>query len=158
MNKIVWASGWLWCALLCGCGAPAEPFGKFVGTWSYQAGSSVMAACPAPIGNTNTMLTGNVRVVAGLDADLVVLDAAGCNVPYTVDGDVATAKVGHMCTHPGPQMGVTQSNTVTSGSFTNTDGKTMTGTGVTNSVFTSQVGSITCTVTLSVNLRKVSDD
>jgi len=141
-----------------GCGGGESPYARFIGTWQSVAGSTIQAACPAPVGNVNNELRGNLQILPALDANLVVLDPNGCDPLFTVSGNVATATANLSCSHPGQQMGVTQEDVYTSLTLTTVDGKTLQHAGMGNATFTSAAGSLRCTFTVNANWKKVSNE
>src|SRR5262245_47201960 len=121
----------------CGSGTP---FPNFVGTWVYNSGSTITFMCPM---NTTTVdLRGNLEVLHGVSADVVVLDPNGCDVTYTVKDNTASATGNLICTHPAMigSITVSETDTVTSASLTTTDGKTMTANGTSTAVFSAMAG------------------
>jgi hypothetical protein len=88
-----------------GCCGGESPYARFIGTWQSVAGSTIQAACPAPVGNVTNDLRGNLQILPALDANLVALDPNGCDPLFMVSGNVATATGNLSCTHPGQQMG-----------------------------------------------------
>src|SRR4051794_4443515 len=60
---------------------------NFVGTWTYNMGSSGQVTCP---GQTGTITVGgNEEFREGTDTDLVVISSDGCNLKLDANGDRA---------------------------------------------------------------------
>src|SRR4051794_24414377 len=92
-----------WMIWLAACGSSAGPTaaGQVFGTWSFASGSDNIVC---PTGTTAQALSGTITVERA-DSGLRVLDAAGCNFAYSLDGDEATLGAGKSCSFAVPQLG-----------------------------------------------------
>jgi hypothetical protein len=143
-----------------GCSGESTPFPNFVGTWQYAAGSKIDSTGTNPICTQSTPLVGNLRVApAFANADIVTLDAIGCDITYKISGPTATGIGGLTCTHPTAQgMGVTETDTYSMITLTTNDGKTLAENAAGMAQFMSPAGNLTCTFTVTANFTKVSND
>jgi hypothetical protein len=105
---------------------------KFVGKWTYQAGSVVLADCPnapqqtidlsrIPPDNQPAYFT----FTATAPDRLHEVDARGCQYDWTVVGDVATAAPGQSCTTFPDGRGGNRVVHITSGTKTLTGGTSL---------------------------------
>ena len=91
--------------------SPADASAKFVGTWSYQSGSTIAIDCPGAAPRTIDL----AHVMAGQPGFFTLtatppgvheVDGRGCVYDWTVADDVATAESGQSCaTFPDGQGG-----------------------------------------------------
>jgi hypothetical protein len=113
-------------AFACSSQAPAaDSTAKFVGKWTYQPGSTILADCPnAPEQSLDMarMLPANQPGYFSFAESTVngvhEVDARGCQYDWTVAGDVATAASGQSCAtfpdgHGGKRLVHLQSGTKT---------------------------------------------
>ncbi len=100
-------------SVLSGCGgAASDNITAFVGSWTATVNQSEM--CPA--GNDVTPLNGTLTIVAGATAGEITTEPGnGCNLTWTVSGNVANLKGTQTCpTVPGA-VGGTWTATFTGG-------------------------------------------
>jgi hypothetical protein len=86
-------------ALAAGCGddAPVDS-DKFLGTWTYDAGSKVEITCPGRPVVTVSIAASTITVSRlALDEVHIAASSGGCAYDYTVVGDTASAKPGQSC-------------------------------------------------------------
>jgi hypothetical protein len=72
---------------------------KFVGTWMYNTGSTINAACTAPLPPMLSFdLTGQQVTITKVD-DTHIKSSVGqsCTINFTVSGAMATAAAGQIC-------------------------------------------------------------
>jgi hypothetical protein len=126
-------------AVLAGCSSsgsgssPVDPRALFLGTWVYQAGSTMTLACPGQPASSVDLS----RIAAGRPATFTMtlggggdvvdeVDSAGCEHAFHVQSDVGTAIPGDLCsTFPDGRGGLTTISTK-SGTKSTSDGRTMT--------------------------------
>jgi hypothetical protein len=77
---------------------------KFIGKWTYQAGSAIVLQCPGAPAQTIDLSKvppadqpGFFTFSAGSGEVLDEVDARGCHYTWDVSGDVATATPGQSC-------------------------------------------------------------
>ncbi len=136
--------------LIGGCGAGMS---NFEGTWSYTSGN-VTVTCPGAPSQTSALSGDETLAAAASGSGLEITDSGGCNVSLTVSGSSATAGAGQTCSITG--SGVTGTATLQSWTFTTSDGKTATESMSASVSATVNGQPITCTVTETGALTKVS--
>ena len=125
---------------------------NFVGTWTYNMGSSGQVTCP---GSTGTITVGgNEEFREGTDTDLVVISSDGCNLKLDANGDRADAVPGQSCTST--SGGITTTITYNSLSYMMQD-KVMSFSAAGTVRQMGPSGEVTCTLSASATLHKVSN-
>jgi hypothetical protein len=118
------------------CGQPAAPDDttttRFVGRWTYQSGSAIVADCPNPPQQTIDLSRlppdnqpGYFTVTATAADRLHEVDGRGCQYDWGVAGAVATAAAGQSCTTFPDGRGGNRVVHMASGTKTTTDGASM---------------------------------
>ncbi len=71
----------------------------YIGTWSVSGTMTMNASGPGGNYNGSNTLSGNQSIIAGTDANQIILvdDKSSCNVPFTVAGSTATVQNGFSC-------------------------------------------------------------
>jgi hypothetical protein len=102
---------------------------KFIGRWTYQAGSKVVVSCPGqpelsiPIESTGISVT---RVSDRALRAVADPEGGGCMYDYAVAGDIASFIPGQRCTTIPDGRGGTLTESPSSGTLVTEDGQTMT--------------------------------
>ena len=139
--------------LLAGCTAENTSQAQFAGTWSFAEGTDNVVC---PNGTTAEKLTGNLTI-SQMDSQLLVLDEAGCNFTYSLDG--STAKLGDKkdCSFPVPQLGqgVTADVTYDTITLSTSDGVSMSDVFSGKVVYRASTGNLNCAFSGSASLTKV---
>ncbi|MCL2448950.1 MAG: hypothetical protein FWD17_08395 [Polyangiaceae bacterium] len=83
---------------------PPDPTSRFLGTWIYQPGSSIVADCTGAASYSIDLSNvppqnqpGFFTFTSTSRTSLHEVDARGCEYDWSVSGDVATAGVGQSC-------------------------------------------------------------
>jgi hypothetical protein len=83
-----------------GCsGGSGDEASKFVGTWMYNTGSTINAACTTPLPPMLSFdLTGQQVTITKVDDTHIRSSVGqGCTINFTVSGSMATAAAGQVC-------------------------------------------------------------
>jgi hypothetical protein len=70
---------------------------KFLGTWTYQNGSTVTLTCSGAQPQVSPLM-GNITLAQGTTAGRVVISTEACSIAFTVAGNVATLAGAQSCT------------------------------------------------------------
>jgi hypothetical protein len=106
--------------------AAPDAASKFGGTWTYAAGSTIVADCPgAPPQTIDLAKVGYFVLTEADDVDLHEIDARGCAYTWSVSGDSATA-AGQSCATFPDGRGGNRVVHMQSGTKTTHDGAAMT--------------------------------
>ncbi len=149
--------------VLAACGTDGSAGDNFVGTWTYNAGSTTSIACPDPSFNSTDTQTGSFQIAEGTSSDLIVVPQSGDKCPaqkFDVNGKVATIVGGQTCmyTENTANGAVMVSGAYATGTFTlGADNKTVSGSQTGSVTFTGSGGTITCSVTGSMSAAKVGN-
>lgn len=124
----------------------------FEGTWTYNPGSSGNITCPT--GNSTLTVGGNEEFREGTESDLVMISSDGCNLKLNASGKRADVIPGQSCSVL--QGGVTGTITFNSASYTvQSDVLSFTASGTVGVM--GPGGEVTCTLSASATLHKVSN-
>jgi hypothetical protein len=148
---------------LAACGTDGSPGDDFIGTWTYNAGSTTTRTCPDPTLSATDMDTGSFQIAEGTMSDLIAVPQSGDKCPaikYDVNGKTATIVGGQTCMYTeNTQNGaIMVSGAYATGTFTlGADKKTMSGMATGSVTFTGSGGTITCSVTGSMSAVKAGN-
>jgi len=145
------------------CGESEDPSEAFIGTWTYNAGSTTNTDCPDNQFDSVDPETGSFQITEGTASDLIVVPQAGDKCPairYDVNGNAATIQPSQTCMYTENTTGgaVMVSGAYTTGTYTlAADKKSATGTGTGSVTLTGAGGTITCSVTITVAATKAGN-
>jgi hypothetical protein len=125
----------LWFAAACSASSdpsPASDTSKFIGTWTYEAGSTISLECAGAAAQTidlskvpPTGQPGYFTFSPEPGAALHEIDARGCQYEWTVAGDAASATPNETCASFPDGRGGMQIVHLQSGTKSTSDGATM---------------------------------
>lgn len=138
--------------LLAGACTSEGDFSEFIGTWTYNSGSSGVMTCPGSTATFN--VGGNEEIRDGTESDVVVISSNGCNLKFNGAAGRIDAIPGQTCSSL--IDGVTTSVTFNSASYNVSSGiLALSGAGTAR--FTGPGGEVTCTLQVSGTLHKVAN-
>ncbi len=149
--------------VMAACGTDGNPGEAFIGTWTYNAGSTSTRDCPDNSLDTNVTLSGSFQIAEGIDSDFIIVPASGDKCPATkfdVSGKVATILSNQTCmyTENTTSGAIMISGAYATGTYTlSADKKGVTGSQAGSVTFTGAGGTITCTVSGTVSATKVGN-
>jgi hypothetical protein len=115
-----------------GSNPPLDATSKFAGTWTYQPGSTIVAACAGAASQTIDLSKVPPQNRPGYfifspsgGASLHEVDARGCEYDWTVSGDAATAASGQSCANFPDGRGGSRLVHLVSGTKSTADGASM---------------------------------
>ncbi|MBL0213143.1 MAG: hypothetical protein IPQ07_04620 [Myxococcales bacterium] len=148
---------------LAACGTNGSAADDFIGTWTYNAGSTSTLDCPDNSLDNTTMETGTFQIAEGTTSDFIVVPQSGDKCPaqkFDVSGKVATIVTGQVCmyTENTTNGTVMVSGAYATGTYTlSADKKTVSGSQTGSVTFTGSAATITCSVSGSVSATKVGN-
>lgn len=144
---------------MAGCGDGESASDAFIGTWTYNTGSTSNLDCPDNAFDNNDILSGSFQVAEGTMSDLISIPQSGDKCPairYDVNGKVATIQPSQTCMYT--ENGVMVNGAYGTGTFTlSADGKTATGSGTGSVILSGAAGSVTCSLTSSISATKAGN-
>lgn len=149
--------------LVAACGTDGNPGDDFIGTWTYNAGSTSTQDCPDNTLDSNAALTGSFQIAEGIDSDFIIVPSAGDKCPaqkFDVNGKVATILPGQTCmyTENTTSGAIMVSGAYATGTYTlGADKKAVTGQQAGSVTYSGAGGSITCTLSGTVSASKVGN-
>ena len=149
--------------LVAACGTDGNGADSFIGTWTYNPGSTSVRDCPDNALDSNVALTGSFQITAGIDSDFIVVPASGDRCPavkFDVAGKVATIVPGQTCMFTDTTGGgaLMVNGAYATGTYTlGADKKSMSGQQAGSVMFTNATGSTTCSVSGTVTASKVGN-
>jgi hypothetical protein len=145
--------------VLAACGGSDDRVDDFVGTWTYQAGSSATTDCDDDMLDSMDTPDSMLMLAAGTSSDLIEVPESGDTCPalrLDVDGGTAKAQSGQTCTETLGTAPDTLTVMVTINSYTLTldsAGTKLTLAGRASAMFTGAL-TATCTVTMNGTAMK----
>ena len=149
--------------LVAACGTDGNPADDFIGTWTYNAGSTVTRDCTNNAFDANAALTGSFQIAEGIDSDFIVVPASTDKCPaqkFDVSGKIATIVPNQTCvyTDTSTNPSVMVNGAYATGTYTlGADKKSMTGQQAGSVMFSNATGSTTCTISGTVSAAKVGN-
>jgi len=147
---------------LAACGTDSTT-SNFVGTWTYNPGSTVMRTCPDTTLNSTSMLTGSFQLADGTMSDIIAVPQSGDQCPavkYDITGKVATIVAGQTCMYTQNTTSGTVMTMIAyaTGTFTlGADNKSVTGAQAGSVTFTGAGSTQTCSFTGTLSAGKVGN-
>jgi hypothetical protein len=141
----------------CGGSGSDDRVDEFIGTWTYNAGSTFTLDCQNDALDTTDTATGTFAFQTGTASDLILApepDDTCAPVRLDVSGDTATVQSGQSCMDTDTQNNITTTTNIGVGSYKlNADGMMLTGMLNGNVTITGSF-STTCTFTSSLSGTK----